>query len=282
MNCVFVNITDKEKIELRSVLLTQDITFTELLVPLDDLNKRVFENGNSVFGKAKSYFYDRKLIKYIQCKKSDNATLYVLPRVLEKADKKSALSSIKRYIRSVLDSGGKVLHSYTGCVKENFEKYLSEALVKLKLEKKNTRLLMVYSALENLDLEVLEKLICEYKTVDILASDIKSSEIKKKIDKINEEYGSSICVKSKITKQEIKTKPYDICMYMEKSDFKLTNAHKIYLWDNDSDKFDKYAILANELGVLNKVKGDYFSYMTKNYGRLNILSLLCKATLDNK
>lgn len=282
MNCIFVNITDKEKIELRSVLLTQDITFTELLVPLDNLNKRVFENGNSVLGKAKSYFYDKKVSKYIQCKKSDNATLYVLPRVLEKADQKSALSSIKRYIQNVLDSSGRVLYSYTGCVKENIEKYLSEALVKLKLEKKDTRLLMVYSALENVDLEVLEKLICEYKTVDILASDIKSSEVKKKIDRINTEYGSSICVKSKITKQEIKTKPYDVCMYMEKSEFKLTGAHKIYLWDDDSDKFDEYAQLANELGVLNKVNGDYFSYMTKNYGRLNILSLLCKATLDNK
>lgn len=282
MNCIFVNITDKEKIKLRNVLLTQDITFTELLVPLEDLNKRVFENGNSVFGKAKSYFYDKRITKYIQCKKEEKDTLYVLPRVLEKADAKSALSSIKRYIQGVLDLSGRACYGYAGCIKENIQKYLSEALAKLKLEKKETRLLMVYNTLENVDLEVLEKLICEYKTVDILASDIKNAEVKKKIDKINSEYGSSICVKGKITKQEIKTKPYDICMYMEKSDFKLTNAHKIYLWDNDSDKFDKYVELANELGLLSKVKGDYFSYMTKNYGRLNILSLLCKATLDNK
>lgn len=282
MNCTFVNITDKEKIELRNLLLTQDITFTELLIPLSDLNRRVFENGNSVFGKVKSYFYDKKLMKYVECKKSDNVTLYVLPRVLEKADEKSALSSIKCYIQDILSASGIAKYSYTGCVKENIEKYLSEALAKYRLEKKDTRVLMVYKVLENVDLEVLDKLICEYKTVDILATYTKDCEVKKKIDRINAEYGSSICVKSKIAKQEVKTKPYDICIYMEKSDFKLTNVYKINLWDNDSDKFDKYEQLAKELGLLNKVNRDYFSYMAKNYTRLNVVSLLCKATLDNK
>lgn len=280
MNCIFVNITDKEGLELRKLKLLEHISYTELLIPLSLLNKRVFENGESIIGKIKSHFFDKKLLSKIKHK--DKFTLYVLPQVLEKADEKSALSSIKLYIQSVFKTIDVNSYNYTGCIKENMDKYLLEALNKTKLEKASTRLLLVYSKLDNVDFIVLQHLISEYKTVDILSVDNKNEQVKSKIDKINAEYGSSICIKNKITKQEIKTSPYDICVYMEKSDFKISGTHKIHLWDNDSDKFDKTALLLNEMGLLNNVNRDYFSYMTKNYGRLNVISILYKTTLDNK
>ncbi len=280
MNCIFVNITDKEGLELRELKLLEHISYTELLIPLSLLNKRVFENGEGITGRIKSQFFDKKLLSKIKHK--DKFTLYVLPKVLEKADKKSALSSIKRYIQSVFKTIDVNSYNYTGCIKENMDKYLLEALNKTKLEKASARLLLVYSKLDNVDFLALKHLISEYKTVDILSVDNKNEQVKSKIDKINAEYGSSICIKNKITKHEIKTSPYDICVYMEKSDFKISGTHKIHLWDNDSDKFDKTALLLNDMGLLNNVNRDYFSYMTKNYGRLNVVSILCKTTLDNK
>lgn len=285
MNCVFVNVTDKSSLEARRVCLTKEINFTELLIPLSLLNKRVFENGTGVLGKIKSHFLDKKILSKIKTKDKEIVNgdkLYVLPRVLEKADKKSALSSIKCYIQELLSKNDFKLYNYTGCIKENIDKYLSDALQKIKKEKENTRLFLVYNTQDNVDLTLLESLIMEYKTADVFVKNIEGKQIKEKIDSLNARYGSSICVKSRVTKQEIKTNPYDICVYMEKADFKIAGVHKIYLWDSDADKFDKYALLANELGVLNEVNRDSFSYMTKNYSRLNILSLLSKATLDNK
>ena len=32
--------------------------------------------------------------------------------------------------------------------------------------------------------------------------------------------------------------------------------------------------------IINDVNKDYFLYMTKNYGRLKVISLLCKTILD--
>lgn len=285
MNCVFVNITDKSSVEVRHLCLTKEINFAELMIPLSLLNKRVFENSTGVLGKIKSHFLDKKILSKIKTKDKEinkGDKLYVLPQVLEKAGTKSALSSIKCYIQDLLSKNDFKLYSYTGCIKENISKYLDNALTKIKKEKENTRLLLIYNMQENVDLNLIEKLIVEYKTVDVFVKNIKSGQIKEQLDKINGIYGSSICIKSKITKQELKTYPYDVCVYMEKTEFKLANTHKVYLWDNDSDIFDKYAQLASELGVLSNVNNDYFSYMTKNYGRLKVIALLSKTTLDNK
>ena len=277
MKTIFINITDKDKIECRRLKINSNVNYDELLIPLKMLNKRVFED-NGILNKVKSYFFDRKLISILKYKGKDN--IYILSKTLENAEKKSALSSVKKYIQDILNRLEYDYYTYSGSIDENIDNYLIEALKKKHMEKKDARILMIHQNLRNINYYMLENLVGECKTVDIYCVNVKDTKMTQRLENINEKYGSSICIKNKLSKQEIKMNPYDICIYMEKSDFKITNALKIFMWDNDSDKFDKYVLLANRHKLVSNVNNDYFSYMTKNYGRLKVISLLCKTILD--
>lgn len=278
MKTVFVGITEKEKIEFRELKLNANIVYREILIPLEMLNKRVFESDRGILNKIRAHFFDKKLISILNDKKSDK--IYVLSKTLENAEKKSALSSVKKYIQDIFAKLKYEYYTYNGKIEENVDNYLNEELLKRNVEKSDAKILMVYENSKKINFYLVEKLITEYKTIDIYCVDGKNKEAIKRIDKINEEYGSSVCIKRKLSKQEAKATPYDVCIYMEKSDFKIPNASKIYLWDNDSDKFDKYVIMANKNKIINDVNKDYFLYMAKNYGRLKVISLLCKTILD--
>ncbi len=278
MKIVFVNITDKEKTECRKLNVNSNTSYEELLIPLSELNKRIFVESRGILNKVKAYFFDRKLNLMLKAK--DTEKIYVLSKTLESAERKSALSSVKNYIQDIFSKLKYEYYTYSGSICENVDKYLAEVLEKKMLAKQDVRILLVYNNYNNIDFYLIEKLIVEYKTVDIYCTNIKGESIKEKIDKINTKYGSSVCIKSKLSKKEVKTNPYDICMYMEKSDFKLSNTAKILLFDSDSDKFDKYALLSNKYKLINNINSDHFSYMTKNYGRLKVISLLCKTILD--
>lgn len=57
---------------------------------------------------------------------------------------------------------------------------------------------------------------------------------------------------------------------------KIPNSSKMLLYDNDLDKFDETLIYINNKKIYKKINIEYFNYLVKAYGKLNVSSILCK------
>lgn len=283
MKVICINISNskkykKDKLRFTSLNLKQDSkSFWELTIPLDLLNKRVFEYSKGIFSRLKGIIWDRILISKIMSK--DNESFFILPKLLEKEFAEgTAMYAIKLHIIHLINKSGLKLYTYSGDIKSNIQKYIDQELGKQKVSFKDAKIIMLYEEQKNIDYTLIGELLKKYKTIDIMCKNGNKNVIDKKIEKINNSLGSSIVVRNKISKKDLKISEYHIglCMDENRNKFGLNNIALIDLCDNDMDKYDKYAILANKNKLYKNINSEYLTYMSKNYGRLKILSLLCK------
>jgi len=268
----------KEKLFYTRLNIKQDNDcFWELTIPLDSINKRVFEYNKGIIPKLKGVIWDRKVLAKI--KSLENDMLYLLPKFLDKEiDEKTATNSIKSHVVYIMEKAGAKLYTYSGDIKKNIYKYIDQELARQKVNFADAKLLVLYEDYKNINYTLLEEMAKKYKIIDILCKNGDYNIVEEKVEKINNTLGCSIIVKNKITKKDIKLSQYNlnVCMDANRNKFGLNNASIIDLSDNDMDKYDKYAVCANKNKLYKKINSEYLTYMSKNYGRLKILSLLCK------
>lgn len=283
MKVICINVSNRkkqnrEKIFYTSLNIKQDCNdFWELTIPLDLLNKRVFENNKGIFRKLKGIFWDKKVIS--KMKISDKDKIYVLPKILEKDyETGTAMYLLKSHLMHLMNKAGIKSYTYSGNIKNNIYKYIEQELARQKIDFPNAKILLLYEESKNIDYSLIMEMIEKYKTIDIMCKNLDKILVEQNIEKINNALGSSIVVKNKITKKELKDAQYNvgICFDTNRNKFHLSNISIIDLSDNDMDKYDKYAILANKHKLYKKINNEYLTYMSKNYGRLKTLSLLCK------
>ena len=283
MKVICINISNrkkhnKNKLRFTSLNLKQDCnSFWELTIPLDLLNKRVFEYNKGIFSRIKGIIWDRTLISKIKSK--DNESFFILPKLLEKQfTEGTAMDSLKSHIMFLMNKAGVRLYTYSGDIKNNIQKYIDQELEKQKVPLREAKLILLHEDIKNIDYTLIQELVEKYKTIDILCKTGDRNIVDKKIEKINNTLGCSIVVKNKITKKDLKISGYHIglCMDANRNKIGLNGITVIDLYDNDIDKYDKYAIMANKNKLYKNINSEYLAYMSKNYGRLKILSLLCK------
>lgn len=283
MKVICINVSNSKKHDKGRISYTKlnvkqdDNSFLEIIFPLEYLNKRVFEYNKGCLGKIKGKLWDKSVISKI--KKYDYKELYILSKNLDKQfDKDTAMYFIKAHITSLMDRAGLKQYSYSGNIKNNIDKYIVNELEKHKIVSEDAKLLLLYEDFRKIDYALLENLAKKYKIVDIMAKNYDKNKFNENIEKINNSLGCSISITNRTSRRNIKKSDYNLylCMDANKNKFNITNLNTIDLSDNDIDKYDKYAVYANQNNIYKRINNEYYSYATKNYGRLKILSILCK------
>ena len=163
--------------------------------------------------------------------------------------------------------------SHFSTVKENVNKYIEEYKTKNSLNDVNLKLLIISKNVQNVDLDMLEKLNSTYKKTDICTLEKSNKLVLNKIKKINEEYGTCIEILSKSKKD---LKEYNVYIFVDscKSNYVKYKFSKkacfIDFTNNENDKFnEKYIKLEKEIK-----KGTYYSNKIKElyelYGKITV------------
>lgn len=235
---------------------------------IDKLNlKEIFNNmKNKLFikiieRKILKYFTESKHIKYLYCFSN------------EIQNQKSKTE----YLEKIMESLKLNKYTFESEMKQNINKYIKEYSSKKNLKEQELKVLLLVKEENNIDYNLVVKLIKKYKEVNILLAQKSLSLVTNKLKNINDEYGTTVDVSNKNAK---KLKEYDVYIFIDRRSTEFSNyriakkACNIELTTKESDKYN-----SNYIELEKKVKeGNYDKKTIKMfyeiYGKITIANYI--------
>ena len=213
----------------------------------------------------------KNILSKIVKKNSFNGYSAVYSNELKKNEK------IIEYIQNIFSTLSINKYQNVNSVEKNLDKYIEEYATKNNINKEKINILIIADDIYNLNFDLIGRLNEEYKEVNIYSGIKPNKGFLKRIEKINDEYGSCISV---LNKQEKDFRKYNICIFIDKSRSEYTkyrfNKKTCFVdfTNKENDKFnEKYIRLENDLKKhrydIAKIKQLY-----ELYGRITVSNIV--------
>ena len=269
-NFKIVNRAINEKIEVKEIYFSKE-KIEEIILLKRKKEKNIFKR---YINTCKINKFEKGLLKAIKelYNNEENVYLFSKKLLLE--------TEITRYIRDMFAKEKIKEYRYKGEYEKNIQQHIKE-YCKNKISKPiiNSKVLMIYKDLDNIQQETLQNMIDNHKTVNILAMEDVSNYQVKKIKKINEINGTTISI---INKNKKAFKEYDIALfvdatYEETKRYRFAKeALKIYLLDIEKDNLDTNYLYTKDLIDKSKVLESIVEKLEETYGQNTVASIIAK------
>lgn len=268
MKFILVNLEDLHKeCELKKYRIDDTHYINELSFSQDKLTT-LLQAKQGMFNNLRQKLYRRKVKKelysgYKTDKQMKDNCYYILSNNVSKKNEQL------KYITKILESFGIKKYILPSEMNTSLPKYISEYVNDKNLTKHELNVLFVYKDLKNINFELLENCIKEYKKVNIYLAEKHTETILKRIAKINNEHGSSIEIIKYNKKAFLE---YNVVYFAD--DFR-TNYPRMRIdknalvLDEQDAKCDKYN---SNIEFFNRVKKN-IEGIDKLYEQYSILSL---------
>lgn len=280
MNYIFVNVKELDeeyKVINRAInekLLVKEICFSK--IKLDEIitlknNKEKFIIKRLI-NNLKIKTYIKHLNKAIIELRKDEENLYVLSKGA--SEYKGA-----EYIKGIFSNLKFIEYNYKGEYINNIPAHIKRFTEKVQKPVINTKVIMIYKDLDNIDMNVLQNLINNHKFVNILALDDVSKYQIKKVRKFNDNNGTTVSI---INKNKKAFKEYDVALFMDCVGNEVkrlrfdVKALKLYVMDVEKDDLDKNNIYMQTLLKENKLLETIVEKLQSIYGQNTVASIITK------
>ena len=202
-NYKIVNRAINEKIEVKEIYFSKE-KIEEIILLKRKKEKNIF----------KKYINTCKINKFEKCLLKPLKELYNSEEKVYLFSKQLLIQTeTTRYIRDIFGKENIKEYRYKGEYEKNIPEHIKEyCLNKISKPIINSKVLIIYKDLDNMHQKMLQNIIDNHKTVNILALEDVSNYQVKKIKKINEINGTTISI---INKNKKSFKEYDIALFMD-------------------------------------------------------------------
>ena len=265
-----VNRTINEKIEVKEIYFSKE-KIEEIILLKRKKEKNIFKR---YINTCKINKFEKGLLKAIKELYNSEEKVYLFSKQL------LIQTETTRYIRDIFGKENIKEYRYKGEYEKNIPEHIKEyCLNKISKSIINSKVLIIYKDLDNMHQEMLQKIIDNHKTVNILALEDVSSYQVKKIKKINEINGTTISI---INKNKKAFKEYDIALFMDTT-YEETKRYrfakealKIYLLNIEKDNLDTNYLYTKDLIDKSKVLESILEKLEETYGQNTVASIIAK------
>lgn len=282
MNYIFVDIkVQEEKFKIVNRAINEKIEVKEIYFCKEKIEEIILLKRKKEKNIFKRYIDSYKINKFEKCLLKAIKELYNSEEKEYLFSKQLLIQTeITRYIRDIFAKENIKEYRYKGEYEKNIHQHIKEyCLNKISKSIINSKVLIIYKDLDNMHQEMLQKIIDNHKTVNILTLEDLSNYQVKKIKKINEINGTTISI---INKNKKAFKEYDIALFMdttyeETKRYRFTKeALKIYLLDIEKDNLDTNYLYTKDLINKSKVLESIVEKLEETYGQNTVASIIAK------
>ena len=271
MKFILFKLSDSDKKNIiKKINLGKGYYINQICLSKENLDKRLEEKTNFIQN-IKNILYDRSLKKKVlkALEKHDKKWYYVLS--------KDFLPTETNYLTNKLQE--LLGYKYTAAkeLDNNIFKYMEEHTNKLNAKVHDAKVLVVWSNINNFNLQLIKNLIKEFKNVNIYLNNKPSSYILKQIKQVNKNEGTAI----EIVKKEKKSfTEYNLIYFADdlKHNYPRFRMGKDALIIDESfnatDKFNSNIIFMND--YMSSIESNEMYGLIDSYNKLELASIIRK------